>query len=97
MKRAFSYFVIVSFALCGAATTARAGGMTCADYDKPDVYKSCERGVDCCAGAASWKAACDVFHVHAGSHAEASELVARSNKARRAWYKDFKACTVFEP
>jgi hypothetical protein len=72
-------------------TQVQAAGMTCADYDKPDVFSSCEFNANCCAGLASWKAACDIYHVHAESHGAASDML-KSRRAKHEWDKDYKAC-----
>jgi hypothetical protein len=90
--------------MMGVSTPSWAGEMTCADYDKPDVYSSCKQedasltafeaaaGIgNCCAGLASWKAACDLYHVHADSHSGASNML-KSNRAQHEWNKDYKAC-----
>lgn len=82
----------------------RAGGMTCATYDKPDVYSSCKQddpsltnfeadvGIgNCCAGLASFKAVCDLHGVHVESHKAASDML-KSDRDMREWAKDYKAC-----
>jgi hypothetical protein len=73
-------------------------GMTCADYDKPDVYSSCEMdsstgNANCCAGLVAFKAVCDLFHGHVESHKAASDML-ESSRGRHEWAKDYKACTA---
>jgi hypothetical protein len=86
-------------ALMIAASPAMAAPMTCADYANPvTAYAYCRWNLNksgqanCCAGAAAWKAACDVFHVHADSHAQASNLANSTAAGRRAELKDFNDC-----
>ena len=79
-------------------------GMTCATYDKPDVYSSCKQddpsltnfeadaGIgNCCAGLASFKAVCDLHGVHVESHKAASDML-KSDRDMHEWAKDYKAC-----
>jgi hypothetical protein len=82
----------------------RAGVISCADYDNPDAYSSCKQddpsltnfeadaGIgNCCAGLASFKAACDLYHVHVESRKAASDML-KSGRAQHEWDKDYKAC-----
>jgi hypothetical protein len=66
--------LLAAAAIVGVGGAAGAVPMTCKDYNKPNIFDIC---------LANWKAACDFFHVHAESHAAASELVNTSDEARR--------------
>jgi hypothetical protein len=89
----------VALAALLIAAPAMAGGMTCADYANPKTaYAYCQGNLDksgqanCCGGAAAWKAACDVAHIHADSHVEASQIAEKTAAGRRAERKDFEDC-----
>jgi hypothetical protein len=69
----------------------QAGEWTCSDYDKADVYSSCELSANCCAGLASFKAVCDRYHALAESHIDASNML-KSKRDIHEWNKDYKAC-----
>jgi hypothetical protein len=90
--------------LSAPMSQVRAGAMKCSDYDAAGVYSSCLQddpsltnfeadagSSNCCAGLASFKAACDLYNVHAESHSAASDMLV-SPKARHAWDEDYKAC-----
>ena len=81
--------------MLASASAMTAKDMTCADIDRPDVFAFCRSNTDragllnCCAGAAAWKAACNVFHVYAVNHAAASILANSSRAGRRPTAKAF--------
>jgi hypothetical protein len=90
---------ILVLMLFACVTATKAKEMTCADYaNSKKAFAWCRANdthaglENCCAGAAAWKAACDVFHVHAESHADASALVNSTEPGRRAAAKDFAEC-----
>ena len=96
--RAMFKVLVAALVLIAGAGAAEAAPMTCADYDRPDVFANCRTNTDfngraqCCGGTADRKAACDVFHVHADSTAAAIELVNSTSAGRRAAAKDYAAC-----
>jgi len=80
----------------GLITSARAE-MTCADYDRPNIYSDCRNDnlmyqTQCCAGLVAWKVACDLFHVHAESHVAASNLAYSTPAGKRLGAKYMKEC-----
>jgi hypothetical protein len=81
----------IAMATTSFAPMAWAGEWTCADYDKADVYSSCELSANCCAGLASFKAVCDLYHARAESHIDASNML-KSKRDIHEWNKDYKAC-----
>jgi hypothetical protein len=96
----------VALMLSAPMAQVRAGGMTCSDYDKPDIYAyaSClqndpsltnfeaDTGIsNCCAELAAFKAVCDLHGVHVESHKAASDML-KSDRDMHEWAKDYKAC-----
>jgi hypothetical protein len=90
----------VALAALMITAPAMAGGMTCRDYaDSAKAFAYCRTNTDraglmnCCAGAVAWKVACDLYHVHAESHAAASALAYSTAKGRRAGEVNMKICS----